>query len=432
MYEIRQGEPGEADFTFYGGAREFARYKGAEAIIHGPAETGKTLGALYKLHICACKYPGASLVICRKTLASAYSTVLVTFQRKVLHDGAPVQAYGGEKPQWFDYANGSRIWMAGMDKSSKVLSAEHDVVYVNQAEELALEDWETLTTRTTGRAGNMPYSQTIGDANPAWPMHWIYGRPSLRLFYSRHEENPALFDQKTGELTEQGRRTMTVLQALTGTRRTRLLDGKPAQAEGMIYEDWDESAHLAYAEDLPPLNRYVAGVDWGYTNPGVIGVWGLDWDGRMYLVAQVYRTKQNIGWWTARAKELDEEFGVEAFACGPDEPAYIEQFKGAGLNAVAAFNRVRPGIDAVQTRLAQKRLFVVRDNARYADEALKALHKPHSTEQEFAGYVWANSRTKEQPVKENDHGMDMARYAVAYVDGVGQERKKKARVIWHG
>jgi phage terminase large subunit len=105
-YEIRQGAPEKAHVTFYGGNREFLRCKAPEAVVAGPAETGKTYAALYKMHIVACKYPGASLVIARKTLSSTYSTVLMTFQKKVLDDGATVNAYGGEKPQWFDYANG--------------------------------------------------------------------------------------------------------------------------------------------------------------------------------------------------------------------------------------------------------------------------------------------------------------------------------------
>lgn len=415
MYEIRQGEAGSADYTFYGGVRDFVRYKGAEAICHGPAETGKTLGALYKLHLCACKYPGAAIVICRKTLASTFATVLQTFVNKVLKEDAPVSHYGGEKPEWFDYVNGSRIWIAGLDKPGKVLSSELDLVYVNQSEELTLDDWETLTTRTTGRAGHMPYAQTIGDANPSYPNHWMYNRPSLRLFYSHHTENPALYDPQTGQITEQGRRTMAVLNALTGLRRTRLLDGKPAQAEGVIYEGWNDAIHLIYRDAVPVCDRHVAGVDWGFTHPGVVGVWGVDGDGRMYLVAQVYRTKRLLDWWIERAKELQAEFRIEAWYCGPDQPANIQAFTQVGLNAHPAINDVRPGIDAVAQRLqvagdGKPRLFVVRDSLRYKDEELEQARRPFATEQEFHSYVWA-SGSKEQPVKEMDDGMDMTRYA---------------------
>lgn len=419
------------EFEVFGGAREFVNYRGPEAIIHGPAETGKTIAALYKLHIAASTYDNASIVICRKTLSSTYATVLQTFLNKVLPPNPErygIQPYGGEKPEWFNYdKTNARIWMAGMDKSSKILSAEHDIIYFNQAEEATLDDWETCTTRTTGRAGNMPYSQTIGDMNPAYPSFWSYHRDSLRLFYSRHEENPALFDQRTGEMTEQGQRTMGVLSALTGLRRTRLLDGKPAMAEGAIYSGWDEGKHLVYADGVPTCYRHVAGIDWGYRNPGALLVFGVDGrDGNMYLVAQHYHAGRTDDWWLKRALELHEEYKIEAWACGADQPAYIDKFKAAGLNASSAYTAVEPGISAVEQRIAQDRLYIVRDSLRQPDDDLVASHKPHQVQDEFAGYIWA--KKGEQPVKENDHGLDALRYAVAYVDNVGQMPLRKMGV----
>ena len=405
------------DFTFYGGAAEFAKYHGPEALLHGPAETGKTFSALWKLHLCALKYPNASLVIARKTQTSIYGTVLRTFTQKVLGDQARVEPFGGSKPEWFDYPNGARIWIAGLDKPGKVLSAEHDLVYVNQTEELELADWETLTTRTTGRAGHMPYSQTIGDANPSYPSHWMYQRPSLRMFYSKHEENPLLFDPITHEITTQGTRTMAVLDALTGVRKERLRYGKPAQAEGAVYDEWDASVHLIYVDAMPRCTRFIASQDWGYTNPGALGVWAIDNDGGMYLVAQVYQTGRTIDWWKATALELQTEYGrFEAVACDPAEPAYIDAYREAGLSAQPADNAVLPGIDAVKQRLADKRLFVVRDSLRHVDESLAESRKPHSVEDEFPMYVWSDRIGKEQPMKVDDHGMDMVRYAVALVD----------------
>jgi phage terminase large subunit len=426
------------EFEIFGGVKSFVNYRGPEAIIHGPAETGKTIGALYKLHICADQYEKASIVICRKTLTSAYSTVLQTFQNKVLRDDPRIQVYGGEKPQWFDYPSGSRIWMAGMDKSSKVLSAEHDLIYINQAEELTLDEWETLVTRTTGRAGHMPYNQTIGDANPAYsPRHWMYHRPSLKLFSSRHTDNPTLYDPKTGELTEQGKLTMSVLDSLTGARRTRLRDGKPGMAEGIIYNEYDESVHLIYRQDLPVCTRYFASQDWGYTNPGCLGLWGLDNDDRMYLISQVYQTHKRISWWVEQLKKMEAKVKPNkllSVACDPSEPAYIEDYRRAGFNAVAAFNRVRPGIDAVEERLSiagdgRPRLFIVRDSlAHLADPYLTLKHKPECVQDEFYGYTWQDTDKKEIPVKEDDHGMDMIRYGVVWKDGVGGKGRKKAGV----
>lgn len=445
-YQVKQGQIGKSDFTFYGGARDAVRCKASEVLLHGPAETGKTFSILMKLHLCACKYPGTSIVIMRKTQTSTYPTVVEMFKEKVLGDNSPVEPYGGERPSWFHYPNESRIWVAGLDKASRILSAEHDIIFWNQIEEGELAEWETCTTRTTGRAGHMPYGQTIGDMNPTYPGHWPYHRDSIHMFHSYHNENPILYDQVTGEITLQGKKTMSVLEALTGARRVRLLDGKAVQAEGAILSDYSEAIHRIYRKNMPKCFRHVAGVDWGYSRPGCMGVWGIDGrNGNMYLVAQYYHAHRLDDWWLDRALELHDRFSrmviyrggkrreymIEAWVCDPSQPAYIQKFANAGLNAVPAFNAVRPGLDAVQARLVNAvkgkgdGLYFVRDNLLLKDQELADAHLPTCTEEEIPGYVWASTE-KEQPVKKDDHGMDMTRYTVAYVDNLGEAEMQEA------
>src|SRR5688572_11295251 len=71
-------------YQAYGAAREFWRYKGPEAILAGPYETGKTLAALHKLNALAAKYPGSRGLMVRKTYKSLISSAVVTFEHKVL------------------------------------------------------------------------------------------------------------------------------------------------------------------------------------------------------------------------------------------------------------------------------------------------------------------------------------------------------------
>jgi phage terminase large subunit len=252
----------------------------------------------------------------------------------------------------------------------------------------------------------------------------MYHRDSLRLFHSKHEENPALYDQRTGAITEQGKRTMSVLDALTGVRKQRLRFGMPAQAEGAVYDEWDESVHRIYADQVPEIRRYIGGQDWGYTNPGVFGAWGVDGDGRMYLLHQIYQTQRTIDWWQEQIKLLQRKLGrFDAVLCDPSEPSHIQSFRNAGINAQPADNARTPGIDAVKRRLAEKRLFVVRDSLQRADDSLVENRKPCRVEDEFPMYVWADKKAKEEPVKEDDHGMDMTRYTVMYLDGNQPSRR---------
>lgn len=248
---------------FYGDNLAALRCKDAEVILAGAAETGKTIAMLTKIHWCAIKYPDVAIAIIRKTQSSAYNTVLVTYQEKVLGD-FPVQVYGGEKPQFFDYPKGGRVWVGGMDKSSKILSGEFDVLYINQAEELSLPEWETLTTRTTGRAGHMPYSQCIADANPASKTHWIISRRDaghLTYFQSYHKDNPSLWDHATNQWTEQGKHTIERLKRLSGARYKRLFQGLWSFPEGAIYDLFDTDRHQVKAFAPPKLWPRFVGVD---------------------------------------------------------------------------------------------------------------------------------------------------------------------------
>mgnify|MGYP001101374487 CR=1 FL=1 len=132
MYTIRTDYKNPV-YTPYGGAAEFMYCHDHEVIIQGPAETGKTLAACWKAHLLASKYPGAQGAIVRKSQKSVYGSVLQTFDR--VRAGAPVEPYGGERPEKYNYVNGSAIWVGGLDNSDKVLSSERDFIYVNQAED---------------------------------------------------------------------------------------------------------------------------------------------------------------------------------------------------------------------------------------------------------------------------------------------------------
>lgn len=244
----------------YGGSRELWNSTEPRVVIHGPAETGKSVGVLHFLdHLCW-SYPNLQAALVRKVAADMPASVLQSFERKVLKmeegrnktdDG--VGKYGGEHPEFYRYPNGSRVWVAGLDRPGKVLSSEKDVIVVNQAEELSQDDWETLSTRTTGRAGVLKPARLIGDCNPGPSTHWIPAlatQGSLRMIQSNHRDNPTLFDPQTGLITEQGKLSMASLEALTGVRRKRLLEGKWVAAEGIVYEAFDRLTHVKSQEQL--------------------------------------------------------------------------------------------------------------------------------------------------------------------------------------
>lgn len=427
-YVVAELKPGEVGgFAPRGAVKQLWQTRDFETIVSGPAETGKTWGACQYADALLWKYPGAQGVMCRKVQRTLVSSCVRTYLR-ILGPGSPVKTYGGENPQWFDYPNGSRLWLAGMDNPGKALSSERDFVYVNQAEELALGDWETLATRCTGRAAVMPYTRMFGDCNPGHPQHWIKGRQkagSLRLLESKHEDNPTLFDD-AGQLTEQGKRTLAILDSLTGVRKLRLRGGKWAQAEGAVYEEYDENLHLVDRFDVPSDWRRIRVIDFGYTNPFVCQWWAIDPDGRMYLYREIYHTRRLVEDHAKQINTLSSGEKYEATIADHDaeDRATLERH---GIPTLPAFKSITVGIDATAGRIrkagdGKPRLFLMRGVTVEQDERLVESKLPTATEHEIGDYAYPKGvdgkPVKEDPVKVNDHGMDAMRYGVAHVDGL--------------
>jgi PBSX family phage terminase large subunit len=431
-YQIVEYPPeAEIGYRAYGRAVDFWRCKDPELMISGPAETGKTRISLEKLDRLMCKYAGAQGAIVRKTRASMSGSVLQTWENKVLSTNSPVKAYGGSHAEWYQYPNGSRVFVGGMDNADKILSSERDFIYVNQAEELLLDDWEKLCTRATGRAGNAPYAQVFGDCNPGASTHWIKQRANagrLAFFESRHEDNPVLFDPKTGEITGQGKRTMDVLDNLTGIRYKRLRLGLWAAAEGMVYDNYDPAIHLIDRFDIPKQWPRYRVIDFGYTNPFACQWWAEDGDGRLYLYRELYGTQRIVDDWAVDINELSEgeEITLSIADHDAEDRATLHR---CGIWTVAAIKDVSPGIQAVQKRLRKAgdnkpRLYFFRDSLIKRDPLLVEKRHPCSTVEEFESYVWEEGKdgkpNKEQPVKKYDHGMDAMRYMVYCKDHEGE------------
>lgn len=427
----------EAEPRFRGEAAKIQDIRHSdEFLLSGPYETGKTFGALWLLDSLLREFPGSRAAIVRKVRAAMDGNVLETW-RNVISIRRGVTPFGGEKPVWYDYEKGSRVYIGGLDNPGKTLSGERDFIYVNQAEELELEDWETLSSRATGRAAHakdkdgVPIAILFGDCNPSHPQHWILSRSkdNLRLLPTIHRDNPTLYTDD-GEITPRGKRTMKVLNALTGHQRDRCRDGKWVAAEGMIHKGWSIETHRIKRFPIPSDWRIIAGVDWGYTNPGCIGIWAISPDDVAYLIHEVYMTQQRMDWWCVKAVALNNLYHPDTWYCDPARPEFIEQFVDNKIPAVAADNAVLAGIDEINQRLIidedrNSRIYVFDDALEEVDPERVSPKQPCGFIEEVPGYVWKKIRgiQTEEPVKKNDHSMNMARYALYSIAPKGPQIK---------
>lgn len=406
-----------------GAARSLLECRDTEVLLSGPAGTGKSRACLEKLLLICLAAPNLRCLIVRKTQVSLANSALDTWRKQVATQfiaNGTIRYYGGsnsEAPQ-YRFPNGSAIFVAGMDKPTRIMSTEFDVIYVQEAIELTETDWESLLTRL--RNWQLPYQQLIADTNPDHAQHWLKQRceaGQTTILESRHSDNPRLYNGD--ELTTEGATYMATLNRLTGVRRSRLRDGLWVSAEGVIWEDWDPAVHHIAPFKIPDEWERFLTVDFGYVHPFVAQWWAVNPDGKLYLYRELFHSKRLV---EDHARQILHHSRKEPrwrsiiTDHDAEDRATLERHLEA--STTAAHKNVNDGIAAVATRLREQRLFIFRDSLIETDQDLVQAKAPTCTAFEIPAYVWDNR--KEQPLKVNDDGCDALRYAVAARDLAGR------------
>lgn len=392
-----------------GAAQELLDYNGIEVIIAGPAGTGKTRAALEKLHRRLEQFPGARGLLVRKTRDSLSETALVTYEDEVLGPTHPILRNGPQRTNRssYRYPNGSILVLGGLDKPSRIMSSQYDMIFVPEATEISQEDWGALASRL--RHGRMDYHQIVGDCNPAGPTHWILRRAltGLRFLKSLHEDNPVLHDGT--DWTARGRAYIEdVLGRLTGTQRARLLEGRWAQTEGAIYPDFDVALNVTPNADYDPAGGPL--------------IWGCD-DGyaegheRVVLIGQ--RTKAggvNVFWEYSRCFQsydatIDELLTLpyprpQICAVGIDSPHFRGELHKRGVGTSPGNDSQKWNVENGIRRLRQ----LICDG-----QGVRLLRVHPRCTRLVAGLQSYRADDHGKPVKENDNEVDALRYLCRYV-----------------
>lgn len=451
-----------------GGVKEAFESRDEEVLVSGPAGTGKSRGCLEKVHMVCLLTPNTRALIVRKTLSSLGSTALVTWRNYVVKEAlltGQVVYYGGsaqEAPQ-YRYKNGSTVTIGGLDKPTRIMSSDYDIVYVQEATELTIEDIELIKTRL--RNWRVSFQQLIMDCNPNSDKHPLKLRCNdglTKLVESRHEDNPRLFNED-GSKTPEGEKYIGILDKLTGVRYKRLRLGLWVSAEGIIYEEFDPAIHIlpwdfdADGNQLPlPMDwpRYWV-IDFGYSNPFVLKCYALGSDDELYMYREIYMTGRTVAEHaetimsivtkTTEFKYYDHMNKVErvryetewiepkpvAIICDHDAEDRRTFERATGLGTQPARKAVSVGIDLHKDRLrldddGLARFYIMADALVERDETLVSRLLPTCTIEEYPAYTWLvnshDGRIQDEPRKVDDHGVDCDRYMTMHLDFKGKAR----------
>lgn len=252
---------------------------------------------------------------------------------------------------------------------------------------------------------SVPGAQLFGSTNPDNPSHWLRrdflqraGELDLRTWHFTLDDNPHLPAAYVASIKAE----------FVGLWYRRFVLGHWVQAEGAIYDMWDERLHVV--DDIPAVTRWLSvGVDYGTRNPFAALLLGLTADKRLIL-ARSYRHDPRH----ARRQLTDADYSRELRAwLADDRPEFIAVDPSAAsfkvqLHAdkvrgvVDADNAVEDGIRTVASLLGLGRLIVHRSCKGWREEV--------------TGYAWDDEQAAkgiDKPIKVADHDLDAGRYAVA-------------------
>jgi PBSX family phage terminase large subunit len=261
---------------------------------------------------------------------------------------------------------------------------------------------------------SVPGSRMVLTTNPSGPRHW------LRQKYLLRENDSKLGLRQWHFLLDDNTKldptiVDNIKSAMSGVFYQRNVLGRWVQAEGAIYQAFDEDRHIVRGV-LPPMAGIPAvGVDVGTTNPFHAVMLGVTHDRRL-IITREWRHDSRVSQRTMTNAEYSQALRKWV---PPDNPTWIVVDPAAAdfratlqrdgeMRVIAGDNSVLSGIQLVSSLFATDRLVI--------HESCKDLLD------EVPSYVWsekASERGVDEPVKEDDHGLDAMRYAI-----------KSSRTIW--
>jgi len=424
---------GQLVYSPRGGAKRLFECRDGEVLIAGPSGTGKSRGVLEKINALCELHAGIRCLLIRRTRKSLTESVLVTFEHEVLAPGSPVlRGPDRSHRSRYNYGNGSEIALGGLDDVSRVMSSQFDLIFCNEATEIAEEEWEVLLTRLrNGRLRDRKtgecWHQAIGDANPAHPTHWLKMRSDtgqMTYIASEHKDNPSITPEYLQRLSE-----------LSGVLRKRLFEGRWVAAEGLVYDQFDPSVHVVPAFDIPSSWTRIRAIDFGFRDAFVCLWLALSPDGTLIIYRQWIKTQTLV---EDHAAVIHDYSKGEPITVTTSDHACAERgtLERCGIYTIPARKDITTGVQELQARLrpgpnGKPRLLIFEDSVVEPDPTMRARKLPIGVAEEMASYVWSQPRPggllQEKPKDGNDHALDALRYACMLVPIV-EVLKSRARV----
>ena len=354
----------------------------------GGSRSGKTYSILQYLLIYALKNTGKTITIARKTFPSLRLGAMREFFQ-VLKDNELYKEEWHNKTNNYYTLNDNTIQFISIDQSIKLRGLKHDIVFLDEVNEITKEEADQIFMRTT--------EKVIMAQNPSDALHFSLRYredPNALYLHSTYKDNPFLEEAIVRQIEsyKDSDEDQWLVYGL----------GLPSKNNELVYSNWQmfDSEDELYTVDeegkrWPIYEDVMYGADWGWNHPSaIIKVWIDSNRKRVWCKEVIHESFLTTDDLIRKVKpELDLE---RKMYCDSAEPKTIEAVRRAGIDAVAANKEVKEGIDCVKSY----KMFIHRDSVKLQNELRR--------------YKWKvkNEVKTDEPIKLFDDGLCAIRYAI--------------------
>ena len=349
----------------------------------GGTRSGKTYSILTALIELCHKNSGLVITICRKTFPALRATAMRDFfeilNREEIYNPDLHNKSDATYQLW-----GNMVEFISIDQPQKVRGRKRDVLFINEANEINLEDWRQLLLRTTGKV--------LIDYNPSDEFHWIYDevipREDAAFFQTTYKDNPFLPESVVMEI-ERFKEADENFWRVYGL-------GERGASQATVFTHWKEIDQIPNEYKLLNL-----GLDFGYTaDPtAIVRVYT---DGHGFAVDELcYATRLT----NSDISKVLRDSGVtrsDVIICDSAEPKSIDEIHAHGFNTHGA----RKGKDSVKNGIQFLH-----------SRPLLVTARSVNVIKELRNYKWKedkNGKQLNEPVDSFNHAIDAMRYAITF------------------
>lgn len=172
------------------------------------------------------------------------------------------------------------------------------------------------------------------------------------------------------------------------------------KTEGLVYKEFDRDRHL-FEGEVNNVVEYIAGIDFGFTNPTAVIHIKRDYDNTYWVVGEWYQTGRT----DEQISDYVKSCQFNAVYPDPENPVAITMLNSKGIEV----KEVVKGKDSVMTGINRVRSLFKRNKIKIHKSCVNLIS-------ELETYSYPEKKhgqnEYENPIKDHDHALDSLRYAI--------------------